>query len=58
MNKYWENKIRLLKDVPTAELVKRIVSVKDFIAEYPLPNSGYLNYLAHLKCEYAERVGK
>lgn len=59
MNKYWQKQVERLKDFSTPELRKNIVRI-EYILEY-FPDTGkygVLEYLEHLKCEYAERVGK
>lgn len=57
---YWENQIHLIKKMSTQELGRKIVKFSEFIEEYkPDESFGEIeNYLAHLKCEYAEIIGK
>lgn len=59
MNKYWEKQVKLLKDFSTPELHKSIVRVECLLEDYHETGKyGFLEYLEHLKCEYAERIGK
>lgn len=51
--------MELLKDFSTSELRKSIVRVECLLDDYPCTGKyGFLEYLEHLKCEYAERIGK
>lgn len=59
MTSYWEEQISLIKKKSTQEIGRRIVEIEAFIKrQEPKKFEGFENYLAHLKCEYAERIGK
>ena len=59
MNKYWEEQVKRLKAFSTSELREIIVRVECLLEDYPDTGKyGFLEYLEHLKREYAERIGK
>ena len=59
MDKYLEKQMKLLKDFSTPELRKSIVDLECFLVDFPKTGEyGFVEYLEHLKCEYAERIGK
>ena len=59
MNKYWEEQVKRLKEFSTPSLRKNIDRVECLLQDFPETSKyGFLEYLQHLKCEYAERIGK
>lgn len=59
MDDYWKQQIPLIREKTTTEMARRIVEIEGFLAmQQEKKFEGFENYLAHLKCEYAERIGK
>ena len=59
MSDYWKHQIYLIREKSTSEIARRIVEIEGFLARQQEKKfEGFENYLAHLKCEYAERIGK
>ena len=51
--------MKRLKDFSTPSLRKNIIRIEYILEYFPdVGKYGVLEYLEHLKCEYAERVGK
>ena len=55
---YWTGQVSKLKQKTTKELEQLIITLEESLIKY---NGGFYemrNYLEHVKCEYAERIGK
>ena len=55
---YWTGQLLKLKQKTTKELEQLIITLEESLIKY---NGGFYemrNYLEHVKCEYAERIGK
>ena len=59
MNKHLEKQVKLLRNFSTLELRDSIARMECILEDYPHAGEyGILEYIEHLKREYAERIGK
>lgn len=55
---YWKDQVNKLKQKTKKELKQLIETMEEFLNKHDGEFSNVKNYLEHVKCEYAERIGK